>query len=85
MFVKPLKGFKSFASLTSLRLEPGITCIIGPWLDHASRKASGVMAIHNHTAGAFSNELTRARAWFACALVSSIEHESQTLTISSST
>jgi chromosome segregation protein len=25
-----LRGFKSFASVTSLRLEPGITCIVGP-------------------------------------------------------
>ena len=25
-----LKGFKSFASATHLRLEPGITCIVGP-------------------------------------------------------
>jgi len=25
-----LRGFKSFASATSLQLEPGITCIVGP-------------------------------------------------------
>src|SRR3954467_3449858 len=25
-----LKGFKSFASATTLQLEPGITCIVGP-------------------------------------------------------
>jgi chromosome segregation protein len=25
-----LRGFKSFASVTTLRLEPGITCIVGP-------------------------------------------------------
>jgi chromosome segregation protein len=25
-----LKGFKSFASSTTLQLEPGITCIVGP-------------------------------------------------------
>jgi chromosome segregation protein len=25
-----LKGFKSFASATTLRLEPGITCVVGP-------------------------------------------------------
>jgi chromosome segregation protein len=25
-----LKGFKSFASATSLRFEPGITCVVGP-------------------------------------------------------
>jgi chromosome segregation protein len=25
-----LRGFKSFASVTSLRLEPGITCVVGP-------------------------------------------------------
>ena len=32
MYVKTLtlRGFKSFASVTSLRLEPGITCIVGP-------------------------------------------------------
>src|SRR5713226_6558855 len=26
----PLRGFKSFASATSLRFEPGITCVVGP-------------------------------------------------------
>ena len=25
-----LKGFKSFASATMLRFEPGITCVVGP-------------------------------------------------------
>src|SRR5688572_22303991 len=25
-----LKGFKSFASSTTMQLEPGITCIVGP-------------------------------------------------------
>ena len=32
MYVKTLtlKGFKSFASATTMRLEPGITCIVGP-------------------------------------------------------
>jgi chromosome segregation protein len=32
VYVKSLtmRGFKSFASVTSLRLEPGITCIVGP-------------------------------------------------------
>ena len=25
-----IKGFKSFASATSLHLEPGITCVVGP-------------------------------------------------------
>src|SRR6058998_2367151 len=25
-----LRGFKSFASATSLRFEPGITCVVGP-------------------------------------------------------
>ena len=25
-----LKGFKSFASPTTLRFEPGITCVVGP-------------------------------------------------------
>src|SRR5690606_40464516 len=26
----PLRGFKSFASATTLHLEPGITCVVGP-------------------------------------------------------
>ena len=32
MYVKTLtlRGFKSFASATSLRFEPGITCVVGP-------------------------------------------------------
>ncbi|MDQ2876315.1 MAG: AAA family ATPase, partial [Actinomycetota bacterium] len=32
MFVKTLalRGFKSFASATSMRFEPGITCVVGP-------------------------------------------------------
>lgn len=25
-----LRGFKSFASATTLRFEPGITCVVGP-------------------------------------------------------
>jgi len=25
-----LRGFKSFASATTLALEPGITCVVGP-------------------------------------------------------
>ncbi len=25
-----LKGFKSFAAPTTLRFEPGITCVVGP-------------------------------------------------------
>ncbi len=32
MFLKTLtlRGFKSFASSTTLQLEPGITCVVGP-------------------------------------------------------
>lgn len=25
-----LRGFKSFASATTLRFEPGVTCVVGP-------------------------------------------------------
>ena len=37
-----LKGFKSFASATSLRFEPGITCVVGP---NGSGKSNVVDAI----------------------------------------
>ena len=37
-----LKGFKSFASATTLRLEPGITCVVGP---NGSGKCNVVDAI----------------------------------------
>ena len=37
-----LKGFKSFASATTLRLEPGITCVVGP---NGSGKTNVVDAI----------------------------------------
>src|SRR4051794_8389779 len=37
-----LRGFKSFASPTPLRLEPGITCVPGP---NASAKSNGVEAL----------------------------------------
>jgi chromosome segregation protein len=37
-----LKGFKSFASVTELRLEPGITCVVGP---NGSGKSNVVDAI----------------------------------------
>jgi len=37
-----LKGFKSFASVTALRFEPGITCVVGP---NGSGKSNVVDAI----------------------------------------
>src|SRR5690348_650326 len=37
-----LKGFKSFASSTTLRFEPGITCVVGP---NGSGKSNVVDAI----------------------------------------
>jgi chromosome segregation ATPase len=37
-----LKGFKSFASATTLRFEPGITCVVGP---NGSGKSNVVDAI----------------------------------------
>ncbi|WP_242418002.1 AAA family ATPase, partial [Frankia sp. CpI1-P] len=37
-----LRGFKSFASSTSLHLEPGITCVVGP---NGSGKSNVVDAI----------------------------------------
>src|SRR3954452_23435624 len=37
-----VKGFKSFASATTLRLEPGITFVVGP---HGSGKSNVVDAI----------------------------------------
>ena len=37
-----LKGFKSFASPTTLRFEPGITCVVGP---NGSGKSNVVDAI----------------------------------------
>ncbi|MDQ1705383.1 MAG: chromosome segregation protein, partial [Frankiaceae bacterium] len=37
-----LRGFKSFASSTTLRFEPGITCVVGP---NGSGKSNVVDAI----------------------------------------
>src|ERR1700761_1256254 len=37
-----LRGFKSFASATTLRFEPGITCVVGP---NGSGKSNGVDAL----------------------------------------
>ena len=37
-----LRGFKSFASATTLRFEPGITCVVGP---NGSGKSNVVDAI----------------------------------------